>query len=263
MPELPEVNTVQKYFDAHAQGKRITKVDVQDDHIIRNLTGDEFDRKLTDQTITGSYRQGKYLFAELDSGHHVQLHLGMTGDIVYYAEGEEPPRHERFAWQLNGGEYLGFKDPRKFGRILYIENLEEYLEEIRLGPDALTITQREFLDKMEGKSTSIKAFLLDQHILAGVGNLYADEVCYQVKVDPASNVSAIPADKRKALFTKLREILNFACEHDAYYGVYPDNWFWKWREKGMEDPNGGGTVQTVKIGGRSTYFVPGKQRLYK
>ena len=262
MPELPEVNTVQKYFDAHAQGKRITKVDVHDDHIIRNLTGDEFDRRLTGQTITGSYRQGKYLFAELDSGHHVQLHLGMTGDIEYYTDGQEAPRHERFSWQLNGGEYLGFNDPRKFGRILYIEDLPAYLAEIKLGPDALVIEQSEFLNKMEGRSTSIKAFLLDQHVLAGVGNLYADEVCYQVRVDPASNVSAIPAAKRKALFTKLREILSFACENDAYYGVYPDNWFWKWREAGAKNPNGRGKVEVAKVAGRSTYFIPGWQKRY-
>lgn len=262
MPELPEVNTVKIYFDAQATGQRIDDVVVEDDHIIRNLTGDAFAQKLRGQTITGSYRQGKYLFAALDSGHHVQLHLGMTGDIVFYTEVVDRPPHERFRWQLSGGQYLGFNDPRKFGRIVYIENLPAYLEDIGLGPDALAIADDTFLQQMGRKTTSIKAFLMDQSILSGIGNLYADEICYQCRVHPASVVSAIPMRRRKALYRKMREILKWACDHDAYYGVYPDDWFWKWRVDGKQNPNGPGTVRSAKVAGRSTYFVKGWQKLY-
>ena len=262
MPELPEVNTVQKLFDAQVAGQQIISVDVSDDHIIRNLTGDSFTEKLTGQSVTGSYRQGKYLFAQLKTGHVVLLHLGMTGDLVYYDDPVDRPRHERFHWRLSNGQNLGFDDPRKFGRILYLEDLKGYLEEIKLGPDAMRISEQEFLNKMEGRKTRIKVFLLDQSILAGVGNLYADELCYQCKVHPASLISAIPKRKRKELYHKLQEILTFACEHDAYYGVYPENWFWKWREVGTRNPNGRGTVAMTKIGGRSTYFVDGWQKNY-
>jgi formamidopyrimidine-DNA glycosylase len=262
MPELPEVNTVKKYFDAQAAGQRIVEVVVEDDHIIRNLTGDVFARKLHGQTITGSYRQGKYLFASLDSGHFVQLHLGMTGDIMFYADDMDRPSHERFRWRLSSGLFMGFNDPRKFGRIVYIEDLPAYLDEIGLGPDALAITEQEFLQRMEGKTTNIKAFLLDQRNLAGVGNLYADEICYQCRVHPASRVSAISTRKQKELHRRMHDILQWACDNDAYYGVYPDNWFWKWREDGKRNPNGRGTVRTAKVAGRSTYFVPGWQKLY-
>ncbi|MDX1476094.1 MAG: DNA-formamidopyrimidine glycosylase family protein [Saprospiraceae bacterium] len=262
MPELPEVNTVQKYFDLQAAGKRIDRVVVADDHIIRNLTGDAFASRLEAQTITGSYRQGKYLFATLGSGHHVQLHLGMTGDLVFYQDLEDRPPHERFAWHLSDGFVMGFKDPRKFGRILYLEDLSAYLEEIRLGPDALVITEAEFLERMEGRTTRIKPFLLDQTVIAGVGNLYADEICYQCRVHPASRIDAIPLPKRKALFRSMREILQWACDHDAYYGVYPDNWFCNWGEEGKKNPHGRGRVRSIKLGGRGTFFVPGWQRLY-
>jgi formamidopyrimidine-DNA glycosylase len=203
------------------------------------------------------------LFAELGSGHHVLLHLGMTGDIYFYSHEEERTKHERFHWKLSGGQYMGFNDPRKFGRIIYIKNLQEYINEIRLGPDALSISELEFQSKMEKRRTNIKAFLLDQHVLAGVGNLYADEICYQVRVHPASMVNAIPKRKRKMLYDKMREVLNYACNNDAYYGVYPEDWFWKWRETGMKNPNGKGTVNTSKIAGRTTYYVPGWQKLYR
>ncbi|MDX1408981.1 MAG: DNA-(apurinic or apyrimidinic site) lyase, partial [Saprospiraceae bacterium] len=142
-------------------------------------------------------------------------------------------------------------------------DLAAYLREIKLGPDALTISEEEFLSRMEGRSTQIKALLLNQSILAGVGNLYADEICYQCRVHPASRIEAIPLRKRKALFRSMREILQWACAHDAYYGVYPDNWFWKWREEGKKNPNGQGTVSSIKLGGRSTFFVPGWQKLYE
>jgi len=262
MPELPEVNTVQKIFDARSTGLRIEDVEVHDDHIIRNMTGDEFTAALTGQTVTGSYRRGKYLFASFNSGHYVQLHLGMTGDLIYYEDEVEVPKHEQFNWKFNNGMHIGFKDPRKFGRIVYVENLTKYLDELGLGPDALDISEEQFLSATKNRNTTVKSFLLNQKILAGVGNLYADEICYQTRIHPASVVSAVPVRKWKEVFTRLKSILNWACDNDAYYGIYPDNWFWKWRSEGTSNPLGKGTVTSARIAGRTTYFVEGWQKLY-
>ncbi len=121
MPELPEVNTFQRYFDETSLDQKIIKVEVQDDKIIRNVSGATFADLLTNRTFTGSYRRGKYLFGELDNGHHVLLHFGMTGDLKYYSEPEEAPKHERFAFHFENGYRLGFDCPRKFARICYLE----------------------------------------------------------------------------------------------------------------------------------------------
>ncbi len=262
MPELPEVETFKKYFDGTSLNQKIEKVVVNDDKIIRNLNGDEFVHKLTGRTFLDSFRRGKYLFARMDNDEYLLLHFGMTGDLNYYELEEDRTKHERFVFYFNNHQRLGFDCPRKFARINYIENIKEYIAKVGLGKDALVITEAEFLAATKGKKGSIKGFLLNQKILAGVGNLYADEVCYQTRIHPASQTGAIPKKKLKEAFTAMQKILNTAIERSAYYKEYPDNWFFEWRKEGTPAPNGKGVVAWDKIGGRTTYFFPNYQRLY-
>lgn len=262
MPELPEVNTFQRYFDETSLEQKIIEVQVHDAKIIRNVSGEAFIDLLTNRTFTGSYRRGKYLFATLDNGAHVLLHFGMTGDLKYYSDEIDRPKHERFAFNFQNGFTLGFDCPRKFAKIRYIEDLETYLKEIKLGEDAQRISEAELLTKMEGKKGSIKGFLLNQSNLAGVGNLYADEVCYQVKVHPASVVKNIPLKKQQELFQKMQEVFRFAVDKNAYYKDYPEDWLWQWRKEGAIAPDGKSKITQAKIAGRTTYFFEGWQKKY-
>jgi len=262
MPELPEVNTFQRYFDQTSLKQKIAEVHVYDDKIIRNSSGELFIEQLTGRTFTESYRRGKYLFGKLDNHHHVLFHFGMTGDLKYYSEAEDQPRHERFAFHFDNGFILGFDCPRKFARILYLEDLPKYLEKIGLGEDAQRISKAEFLSKMDNKKASIKGFLLNQSHLAGVGNLYADEICYQTRVHPASKVHKIPKKKKVEIFQKMQEVLHIAVEKQAHYKAYPENYFWEWRKEGTSAPNGVGEVQIEKIAGRTTYFCSPWQKKY-
>ena len=277
MPELPEVNTYQKYFDAAAVGQRIAEVDVADDYIIKQVgeetgnttaatsrpgyLGERFAERLKGQTITGSYRQGKYLFGDLDSGHSVLLHFGMTGDLKLYVDPDERPRHERFAFVFETGQRLGFDDPRKFGKIRYLDSRDEYVCAIKLGTDALVISQKEFLAKAANRKTAIKAFLLNQMALAGVGNLYADEICYQTRIHPESRVAALSQKQLNAIHKAMIEILTVACDRDAYYRNYPPDWFWQWRKE--EKVARRGTVMGGVVGGRTTHWVEPWQKLYE
>ena len=277
MPELPEVNTYQKYFDAAALGRAIAAVDVRDDYIVKQVgrhtgnttaatsepgvLGRRFAARLSGQRIIGSHRRGKYLFADLDSGHAVLLHFGMTGDLKLYADPDERPRHERFALVFaDGGERLGFDDPRKFAKIRYLHDREAYVRDIRLGEDALLISREAFLAQAEGRRTAVKAFLLNQTALAGVGNLYADEILYQTRIHPESAVAALSRERLSAIYRAMREILTVACERDAYYRDYPPGWFWQWRK--AERVARRGRVVTGKVGGRTTCWVEPWQRLY-
>ena len=277
MPELPEVNTYQKYFDAAAVGQTIASVDVHDDYIVKQvgeLTGNttaatsnpgqlgaRFAERLRGQTFTGSYRQGKYLFGDLDSGHSVLLHFGMTGDLKLYTDTEERPRHERFAFVFADGQRLGFDDPRKFAKIRYLEDREAYVEQIRLGCDALLISREEFLKQAAGRKTSIKAFLLNQVALAGVGNLYADEICYQTRIHPESKVAGLSPKQLRSIHKAMIEILTVACDRDAYYRNYPPGWFWQWRKE--EKVARRGKVMQGVVGGRTTHWVEPWQKLYE
>jgi formamidopyrimidine-DNA glycosylase len=263
MPELPEVNTFQRYFDAAALQQQVLRVDVSDDKIIRNMKGDEFALKMKKRRFTGSTRRGKYLFADLDNGHSVLLHFGMTGDLKLYQDEEDRPRFERFAFVLSDGNRLAFEDARKFGRILYLEDRDDYIGAVGLGPDALLITEEQFLAAMGKRKASLKGFLLDQKAMAGMGNLYADEVCYRTRIHPASVVEAIPQKKRKEIFAKMKEVLNKAVDQSVYYKAYPDNWLWhEWRYDDHLAPDGKSKVQNAKIAGRTTYWASPWQRKY-
>ena len=261
MPELPEVNTFQRYFNQAALDQRIARVEVYDDKIIRNVSGVQFVELLSNQSFVDSYRQGKYLFGILDNAHSVLLHFGMTGDLKYYREMEEQPKHERFVFIFENGFRLGFDCPRKFAKIRYLEDHKVYIEKLGLGEDALRISQKEFLTKMRAKTGSIKGFLLNQSNLAGVGNLYADEICYQCKIHPASKVSLLNEAQRLEIFLAMKKILQFGVDRNATYGIYPKNWLWHFREEGSTGPQGKGIMGRAKVAGRTSYFVEGVQRL--
>lgn len=262
MPELPEVNTFQKYFDGTSLHQRIEAVEVADSKIIRNVSAEVFIDKLTGRTFTGSYRRGKYLFAHLDDGNHLLLHFGMTGDLNYYSEPEERTKYERFVFHFDNGQKLGFDCPRKFAKIRYLEDLEAYLQDIGLGEDALVIGEDELLQRMENKTATIKGFLLNQSHVAGVGNLYADEICYQTKIHPGSGVNQLSRPQKIAIYKAMQRILSEAIERNAYYKDYPENWFWEWRQEGAAGPGGVGIVRKTKIAGRTTYFIEGVQERY-
>jgi len=263
MPELPEVHTFQQYFNEAALHTPIQEVIVHDAKILRNTDAVSFVSYLTGRTFVDSYRRGKYLFTKLDNGHHLLLHFGMTGDLKYYQDMEDAPRHERFAFVFADGFRLGFDCPRKFARIIYIENLEDYIQEVRLGEDALEISFNQFATAMKGRKTSIKAFLLNQKIIAGVGNLYADEILYQTKIHPASQVVALKPKQQKSIYESMQNILSEAVSKVAHYKAYPEDWFFQWRVEGQKSPNGKGEVTIEKIAGRTTYYFAGYQKLYR
>jgi formamidopyrimidine-DNA glycosylase len=262
MPELPEVHNFKQYFDAAAIGQRIAAMTVHDDKIIRNMNGPTFEDALTGRTITGSVRRGKYLFAQLDNDHDILLHFGMNGDLNLYQEPEERGRFERFAFHFSDGNTLGFDDSRKFARILYLEDREAYIKEVGLGPDALDLEEAYFLEALAGRKTTLKGILLNQKIVAGLGNLYVDDLCYQLRLHPATRVNQLSKEQLQAIYHKIVEMMTFATENAPYYRDYPEKWFWHtWRKEGSVDPETGGEIKVIKVAGRTTYFVEGRQEI--
>ena len=262
MPELPEVNTKKLNFDRVALNRKIEKVELlETNHIFKNISGEAFAQKMKGRQFTGSYRRGKYLFAHLDNDHDVLFHFGMTGEFYAYDEPEQHPRHERFAFLFPDGERLGFDCPRKLAHIYYLEDKDAFIKEKKLGEDALVISEEAFLEKLNGKTGTIKGFFLNQSNLAGMGNLYADEVCWQVGIHPASLIPALDDKTRRLLHHRMQAILQTAVNRRADYANYPDEWLWNHREKGGTCPRDGQELEKDKVAGRSTYYCPQCQEL--
>lgn len=262
MPELPEVHNFKQYFDAAAIGQTIDRMEIHDDRIIRNMSGPAFADALAGRAIIGSIRRGKYLFSQLDNGHDVLLHFGMTGDLNLYQEPADRGRFEKFAFHFRDGNILGFEDSRLFARILYLEDRDAYIEEKKLGPDALDLEAGYFVDKIRGRKTTIKGALLNQSIVAGLGNLYVDDLCYRLNIHPATRVDSLSKDQLLAIRAKIVEMMTYATNNAPYYRDYPEKWFWHtWRKEGGVDPETGGEVKIIKVAGRTTYYVAGRQEL--
>lgn len=262
MPELPEVHAKKRYFDATALHQKIQEVQVFDDHILKGIEAEAFEEGLVGRVFKSSYRRGKYLFADLDNAQSVLLHFGMSGRLKYYSEEEDQPKFERIRFAFDDGFKLGFDCPRKFARIRLLESREAYIKEKKLGTDATEMSEDEFLELTEGKRGSIKGFLLKQEYIAGVGNLYADEICYQTKIHPKSTVDQLSKAQKQHIFERMKSIFEFALSKNATYSEYPQDWLWHHRDTEVESPDGSGEIQSAKIAGRTTYFVPNRQVLY-
>jgi formamidopyrimidine-DNA glycosylase len=258
MPELPEVETYTRYFARHALHQRIARVDVRDERILGEIRKDSFVRKLKGREFASVRRHGKHLFAEAGAAW-LHLHFGMTGDLAYYRDGDAP-RFAKVIFDFDNGAHLAFEDMRLFGLVDLIADPDELIREKRLGPDPLAIKPKQFAGLFERRRGAIKSLLMSQEILAGLGNLYVDEVLYQTSVHPRRAVDRLSENEVRAIYTTMRRILREAIARHAREGELPAHYIFHHREVGERCPRCGGTIQRTVVFGRTTYFCAKHQR---
>ena len=207
MPELPEVETVRRNLDRLLAGATIVDVHFGDfTGSIANPAPQIFADELRGRRFSGTGRRGKYLLLHLDSGDVLAIHLRMTGDLQVVKADEPWSKHQHLGVRLDDGRELRFSDVRKFGRIWLLTPPElEDLDE-RIGPEPLdpAFTAEQFHQRMQGRSRAIKALLLEQSFLAGVGNIYADEALFAAKIHPLRSASSISLDEADRLLAAIR-----------------------------------------------------------
>ncbi len=162
-------------------------------------------------TVTRIDRRGKALAIVANSGRVVVVHLGMTGWLGPL--NHSPGKHTHAVWRLEGGEKVAFEDPRRFGGLWCLPSEEALAERwSRLGPDALSVTARQLRERASGRKTAIKAALLDQSVLAGVGNIYADEALFRAGIDPGRSCCELPGDVWAPLARAIRAELRLGLK---------------------------------------------------
>ena len=254
MPELPDVEIFKRYLDATSLHQRIIGVDVRSAYVLKGVSGRELARRLKGHRFESSRRHGKHLFVRADGDLWLRLHFGMTGSLRYFKHEEQAPRHTRVLFVFANAHRLAFEDQRKFGEIGLIEDVNQYLKERALGPDALDITLsqlREIFGKHRG---AVKTILLNQKLIAGIGNIYADEILFRARVHPATQVSALKEKTVTKLFRATRNILKKAIEAKADANLMPKSWLLPHRGKGGKCPRCGRELKSAKIGGRTAWF---------
>jgi formamidopyrimidine-DNA glycosylase len=195
MPELPEVETVRRDLEARIIGRRITSCFVADDapRLVQLVPREAFCRELTGRAIVGLRRRGKYLIIDLDDERAWVIHRRMSGNILYRTPADPPDVYVRALFSLDDGHELRWVDLRKFGTMWLVEDATMVMES--LGPEPLDaeFTPAVLRDRASRRTAPIKAVLLDQEVLAGMGNLYTDEALHHARIHPLR-----PANKLKA-----------------------------------------------------------------
>jgi formamidopyrimidine-DNA glycosylase len=260
MPELPDVEHYKRYTGSTALKKKIKEVSVYNKKILDGISAGKFTDGLKGERFDALRRRGKYLFLRAGKKRWLYLHFGMTGDIRYFSKDGKKPDHTRVLFTFTNGYQLAFINQRLLGKAGITDTVERVIEEKELGPDALEIGRKEFAEKIGKKKGSVKAALMDQKAMAGVGNIYADEILFQSRVDPGKKVPEIGDGKIRKIYGNMNRILKKAAEKKADPDKFPRSWLIPRREKGADCPRCGGSLRKKKISGRSSYFCPGCQK---
>ena len=289
MPELPEVETVRRGLAPVMQGARLTKVTLHRADLRWPFPKD-FARRLTGQTVTHLGRRAKYLLAELSSGEVLVMHLGMSGSFrVFAAKAEDMPgryyhersqhaAHDHVVFQFSNGAIVTFNDPRRFGFMKLVPQAKIESEPFMraLGPEPLgnSFNAAVLAQACNGKKTSLKAALLDQRLVAGLGNIYVCEALHRARLSPRRKASTIatragaPNDHAERLAAAIKAVLSDAIkaggsslrDHrrtDGELGLFQHS-FRVYDREGERCPTHGctGTIKRIVQGARSTFFCP-------
>jgi len=288
VPELPEVETVRRGLAPAMEGARVDKVEVRHRGLRWPIARD-FEKRIEGQTVEGLGRRAKYLVADLSSGDVLIMHLGMSGSFrvghesrpgVYYHEKSKSAAHDHVVFHLSNGEIVTFNDPRRFGSMKLVARAELDREPLlkSIGPEPLG---NEFDAAMlaaacAGKKTSLKAALLDQRVVAGLGNIYVCEALYRAHLSPTRMAATIadrhgkPNGRAVALVEAIKAVLNAAIkaggsslrDHrraDGSLGDFQHN-FLVYDREGEKCPDGKGMVKRIVQNGRSTFYCPSCQK---
>jgi formamidopyrimidine-DNA glycosylase len=266
MPELPEVETVKNEISPHLLGKRIKEVTLFWNGIIRQPSVAEFKSRLAGRKIKGIARRGKYLLLHLNGADTLIIHLKMSGSLLLGQAQQEPPKYTRAILYLDDGTAVFFRDPRKFGRMWLVEDIDTVIG--KLGPEALgkDLTLKRFTELLAKRRTPIKALLCDQEFVAGIGNMYADEALFLAKIHPLRPAASLVPDEISRLYKSIQEVLlagvrNKGASIVNYYR--PDGTKGTAYSEFRAAHRGGqpcfvcGTpIQRIVVRGRGTYFCP-------
>ena len=249
MPELPEAERARQTLESVLH-RRITHVDDRDTYVCRPHPPGEIAAALEGHELAEAHRRGKFLWLETDDGPTLGLHLGMAGRILVDEAAQPPTRWDRFTVQFADGGRLVLRDKRRLGRALIDPDFSH------VGPDAADVSRAEFRRRIGRGHTAIKARLLNQGAISGVGNLLADEMLWQARISPRRDTGSLSTEDLDRLRRALRAAVRSAIRRG---GVHTGR-FVSSRRRGGSCPRDGHALERATVGGRTTFWCPACQR---
>jgi formamidopyrimidine-DNA glycosylase len=249
MPELPEAERARRQLE-RVVGREIVAVDDADTYVCRPHAPGEMAAALVGRRLTDTHRRGKFLWAETDGGPGLGLHLGMAGSLTV-DEQPAPRNWDRFVLEFDGGGRLALRDKRRLGRAVLDPDFSH------VGPDAAEVGREEFRARVGRGTAPLKARLLDQRAIAGVGNLLADESLWRARLSPRRPAGELTTDELDVLRRAVRAAIRHAVRNGGAHAGH----FTPHRERGGRCPRCRSELERATIGGRTTFWCPSCQPL--
>jgi len=275
LPELPEVETVRRTLEPKITGRRISSVQVMLPKLVRPLDVNAFQDTVEGSIIEGLSRRGKYLLVDLDKDFTIVINLRMTGQLTFCPGNPEPvDAHTHMVMDLEGEGQLRFRDPRKFGTVHLVptSELESTSEIAALGPEPLGLgfSEQKLWKLLLSRKKKIKQLLLDQTFVAGIGNIYADEILFRAGISPVRVSNTLSPEEVHDLYLAMVGVLSEAIiqrgtsirdyvDGEGKAGTY-QNMLQVYGRKGQDCLQCGCMLETQKLGGRTAHYCPKCQK---
>lgn len=274
MPELPEIETIKSIIEPQIRGLTIENVLVNRPEVIAYPTADEFCEDVTGQAIGSMARRGKFLIIHLGNKNKIILHLRMTGCLLVTPADYQLEKHTHIVMQLSNGMELRFSDTRRFGRFWLIRNDEKDtysgIEKLGLEPLSAECNAEYLQSRLKKRKKAIKECLLDQSVIAGIGNIYSDEILYRARINPSAPANGLSISEWERLAFEITDCLRYFIDKNSisqedYLTTkgqdYRNTSFLQVYGHADEPcPNCGNTLCRAVIGGRSSVYCPACQK---
>jgi formamidopyrimidine-DNA glycosylase len=256
VPELPDVEVFRRRVARTALHRPIERVTVSDDLVVRGVGRQTLRWRLRGTTLTSTRRHGKNVFVATDAGVHLHLHFGMTGYVDPLGPEDPAPPHLRVRLDFSDGGRLAFVDQRRLGTVGLVEDVDAWIEQHELGPDALSLDLPTLRQLLAGWRGGLVGALMSQEAIAGIGNIYSDEILFHARLAPRRRADDLTPAETARLHRQLGRVLSRAIEAGAQPGRMPRGWLIQDRRDGAECPRARGVVRRYRAGGRTGYWCP-------
>lgn len=266
MPELPEVESFKRYFKNTSLNKKIIDVECQDKNLIKAISFSKFKKLLIGRSFKGATRRGKFLIVEIKSAlQKLILHFGMSGGFYYLKHHQSPDGEDRFSrlfFKFENGDELHWLNVRKFGKVYLLKGPSQIRLIREMGPEPLELSRNDFFRLLEEHNQkNIKAFFLDQRDIAGIGNLYSDEILFRSKINPRRRIETLSSDEKSRIYQTMIKILKRAVRIISAKKVFTPSWLVSHRGEDMRCPkNKNHQLRREIIAGRTAIYCPLCQR---
>lgn len=262
MPELPDVELFKRLVEQHCSGRVVARTDVLDPGSVEGATGAALQRRLQGRRLASSGRHGKVLFVGFDGATTLAMHFGTNGSLQAVPSDVEPPPSTRLLFEFADGDQLAYINPRRIGYVCVIDDVDAFIASQHLGPDALdpAFDAKAFAAELANRRQAIKAAIMDQTRMAGIGNTYADEILFQARVHPGVIAGKMDAAATRRLFGAVKSVLRTAIDCGAgaenFTDRLPNGFLLPQRHGGGHCPRCGTLLMVEKRGGRTSYHCP-------